>query len=160
MPISVCFVCLGNICRSPTAEAVFASLVAQSGLGDAFEIDSAGTAAYHSGEAADRRSREEALRHGVEITSVARQFRPTDFARFDYILAMDTANLRALRQLPGAREHDGHLGLFRAFDETAPTDASVPDPYYGGAGGFTEVFRQCERAASGLLSSIRGKHQL
>ncbi|MEC8424342.1 MAG: low molecular weight protein-tyrosine-phosphatase, partial [Myxococcota bacterium] len=92
--ISVCFVCLGNICRSPTAEGVFRERVDEAGLSDRIHIDSAGTGAYHAGEPADPRSRAEARRRGVELRSISRQFQPSDFQRFDYILAMDEANLR------------------------------------------------------------------
>jgi protein-tyrosine phosphatase len=96
----------------------------------------------------------------VDLPSISRQFRPGDFDRFEYVLAMDESNLRNLRRLPGAAAYGGTLGLFRAFDPTAPAGASVPDPYYGGPRGFAEVFEQCERAGAGLLQHIRDTHGL
>lgn len=158
MSVAVCFVCLGNICRSPTAEGVFQAQVDAAGLGEAIRVDSAGTAAYHAGEQADPRSRQEAARRGVDLTSISRQFLPVDFERFDFVLAMDATNLRNLRGLPGASAFDGALQLFRAFDPTAPADASVPDPYYGGPRGFADVYDQCARAGEGLLRHIRETH--
>ena len=160
MTIRVCFVCLGNICRSPTAEGVFLAKVEAAGLGDRIEVDSAGTGAYHAGEQADRRSRQEAIRRGIDLPSISRQFRPADYGRFDYVLAMDEDNLRNLQRLPGAQAFTGTLGLFRVYDPTAPAGASVPDPYYGGPQGFADVFDQCERAAAGLLEYIRDTHGL
>lgn len=156
--ISVCFVCLGNICRSPTAEGVFLELVRRAGLSDRVAVDSAGTAAYHVGELPDARSREHAAFRGLELVSRARQFQTTDFDRFDYVLAMDQQNYRdlvALRSM--ARNAEVHLGLFRDFDPTAPRGSSVPDPYYGGKSGFEEVLDQCERAAEGLLRVVRSR---
>lgn len=155
----VCFVCLGNICRSPTAEGVFRDLVEREGLASQIEIDSAGTAAYHIGKRADPRSRAHAAKRGFDLTSIARQFVGEDFERFDYVLAMDTQNLRDLRELLRRRgatrlEEGLHLGLFREFDATSEPGASVPDPYYGGESGFEEVLDQCLRASRGLLDAI------
>ena len=154
----VCFVCLGNICRSPTAEGVFLSLLRAEELLDAVVVDSAGTASYHSGSPADARSRSHALKRGYELPSLARQFVAADFDRFDFVLAMDAQNLRDLELL--RREHGGelahlHLGIFRDFDATARGGSSVPDPYYGGTAGFEEVIDQCERAARGLIEHLR-----
>jgi protein-tyrosine phosphatase len=155
----VCFVCLGNICRSPTAEGVFQELVNRAGLQTSFSIDSAGTAAYHSGELADARSRQEAEGRGVPIRSVARQFLSADFARFEYVIAMDRANLMELQRLPGARQFTGTLALFRAFDPGSDihnrAQSDVPDPYYGGVDGFATVFELCEASARGLLDHIQ-----
>ncbi len=151
---SVCFVCLGNICRSPTAEGVFLALIREEGLMTQIRVDSAGTAAYHTGERADRRSRQFAERRGYELPSVARQFVAEDFARFDYVLALDRENLRNLKALSQGIPFQGHLGLLRDFDPTAPKGSSVPDPYYGGDQGFEEVLNQCERACRGLLEHI------
>lgn len=154
--VAVCFVCLGNICRSPTAEGVFRRMVTVAGLGDVIDVDSAGTAAYHAGEQADRRSRAVAKRRGYELESIARQFVASDFDKFDYVLAMDETNLKNLEQLrETARTAGGRLCLLRDFDPTAPSPASVPDPYYGGDGGFDEVLDQCERACEGLLAHLR-----
>ena len=157
--VSVCFVCLGNICRSPTAEGVFRHLVREAGLEHQIRIDSAGTAGYHCGDPPDSRSRAAAERRGILVDGCARQFVHADFARFDYVLAMDRTNLKELELLrpPDGR---GHLGLLRSFDPSAPKDASVPDPYYGGASGFDEVLDQCVRACRGLLDHIRREHGL
>ncbi len=160
MKVRVCFVCLGNICRSPTAEGVFRHRVAEAGLQDAIVIDSAGTAAYHTGERADARSRQEAARRGVPLDSVARQFAPGDFRRFDYVLAMDRSNLRNLAAMGPARAYAGTLALFRRFDPASPAEAEVPDPYYGGPDGFADVFDLCDAAAVGLLAHIRATHGL
>lgn len=158
MPVSVCFVCLGNICRSPTAEGVFLHLVREAGLSDQISVESAGTSAYHIGELPDPRSREYAHRRGYRLESRARQFLAEDLKRFDYVLAMDSTNLRVIRSLivPGV-EVRGHVSLFRDFDATAGSGASVPDPYYGGGTGFEEVLDQCERAAHGLLAVLRAE---
>lgn len=156
--INVCFVCLGNICRSPTAEGVFRALVSQAGLEDTIQVESAGTAAYHIGELPDPRSREHAARRGLRLESRARQFQAKDFERFHYVLAMDQQNYRdlvALRSL--ARSDSVHLALFRDFDRSSPRASSVPDPYYGGSEGFEEVLDQCERAAAGLLAAIQNR---
>jgi protein-tyrosine phosphatase len=152
MPPSVLFVCLGNICRSPTAEGVFRDRAARQGL--AVVIDSAGTAAYHTGELPDPRTRKAALARGVELTHRARQVAPSDFERFDWLLAMDRQNHEdLLARAP--REHRAKVRLFRSFDPTAPASAEVPDPYYGGPSGFEEVLDQCERAADGLVEFLR-----
>jgi protein-tyrosine phosphatase len=154
--IRICFVCLGNICRSPTAEAVFRSVVERAGASERFEIDSAGTAAYHVGKKADGRSREHGSRRGYELTSVARAFSSHDFEKFDYVLAMDRQNLADLKALPGAADFRGHLALFREFDAGSGPSAEVPDPYYGGENGFEEVLDICERAARGLFRHASG----
>lgn len=151
--VRICFVCLGNICRSPTAHGVVLRHVIERGLAAEVELDSAGTGAYHVGQRPDRRSIEAAARRGVELPGVARQFVASDFERFDYVLAMDDANLADLRRLLGQRDHSG-LRLFRSFDPTAPVGASVADPYFGGEQGFEEVLDQCERAAQGLLQVV------
>ena len=158
--ISVCFVCLGNICRSPTAEAVFSKMVKDAGLEGEFHIDSAGTAGYHAGELADSRSRAAAERHGYQILSRARQFERGDFDTFDCICAMDEENLRELHRLSPTLEAKSKLFLLRRFDETAPKRAIVPDPYYGGERGFDEVIEICERACRGLLTHLTTKREV
>jgi len=151
----ICFVCLGNICRSPTAEGVMQVLIDDAGLADQITIDSAGTGDYHCGEEADPRTRAAAARRGIELTHLARQFTRADLARYDLVLAMDRANLNILRRLIGERATP-ELRLLRSFDPTAPVDAEVPDPYYaGGERGFEEVLEQCERACAGLLAHAR-----
>lgn len=158
--VHVCFVCLGNICRSPTAEGIFLHLVREAGLHDSITVASAGTAGYHIGEPPDRRAREAARRRGVELPSRAAQFQVRDFSRFEYVLAMDGDNYRDLVRLTGDEEHRSRVHLLRSFDPAAPKGAEVPDPYYGGPQGFDEVFDLCEAACRGLLAHIRREHQL
>lgn len=158
--LRLCFVCLGNICRSPTAEGVMQHLVDAEGLGDHVELDSAGTGAWHAGERADARARATAAGRGLELTSIARQFEPEDFARFDYVVAMDEQNLRELERLAASDDDRAKLHLFRSFDPASPPGAAVPDPYYGGDQGFEEVFDICEAACRGLLAHLRREHGL
>lgn len=149
----VCFVCLGNICRSPTAEAVFTRMVRDAGLTDRVTIDSAGTGDWHVGELADPRTRAAAAKRGLELTHRARQFTPADFGRFDLIVVMDADNLRNVRRLAAQTAAD--VRLLRSFDPAAPDAAAVPDPYSGGADGFEAVLDLCERACAGLLEHVR-----
>ena len=157
---SICFVCLGNICRSPTAEGVFTKLVADAGLRDRIRIDSAGTGAWHKGELADKRARQEASRRGVELDSVARQFVTADFDEHDLIIAMDRENLAALEQLARSSADRAKIKLFRSFDPLSPDNAEIPDPYYGGLDGFERVFDLCEAAGRGLLVHVRASFRL
>ena len=160
MSIRVCFVCLGNICRSPTADGVMVQLVEHAGLSDQILVDSAGTSAHHVGEGADRRSAAVARGRGYALTSRSRQFVPSDWQRFDYVLAMDRSNLRNLQRLPGAHRFEGTLALFRDFDPGSPPGSDTPDPYYGGPDGFDHVLDICERGCQGLLDQIRSEHGL
>jgi len=155
--VRLLFVCLGNICRSPTAEGVMAKIILDRGWQDQVAIDSAGTAACHVGERADERSRSAALRRGVELLSRARQVAPEDYDRFDYLVAMDRSNLAVLERRAPARAR-AEIVLLRSFDATAPEGAEVPDPYYGGADGFEDVLDICERACLGLATHIERKH--
>jgi protein-tyrosine phosphatase len=159
--VRLSFVCLGNICRSPTAEAVMRHLVKQAGLGDRVFIDSAGTGDWHVGEPRDRRSSEVGRRRGIPLSGRARQFVPADFARFEYVLAMDRQNLTNLQRLapdPTARDK---VRLLRSFDPTViDGDDEVPDPYFGGTEGFDQVFDICLRACGGLLDHLRQTHAL
>lgn len=148
----VLFVCLGNICRSPTAEGVFRHLVGQAGLAHQFVIDSAGTGAYHAGEPPDQRMRKAASAAGFELEGQARQVLAEDFEHFDHILAMDHQNLADLKRIQPA-EGKAHLRLFRELDPDAP-GADVPDPYYGGPRGFDEVVRIVERTSRVLLAEL------
>ncbi|HEX4421237.1 MAG TPA: low molecular weight protein-tyrosine-phosphatase [Kofleriaceae bacterium] len=150
----ICFVCLGNICRSPTAHGVMERLVEDAGLAGRIAIDSAGTGAYHVGELPDERSRAAARRRGVELTHRARQFVGADFERFDLVIAMDGQNLRNLQRLAAGRTAPA-IALLRSFDATAEPGAEVPDPWAGGAAGFEAVLDQCERACAGLLAQVR-----
>ena len=150
----VLFVCMGNICRSPTAEGVFARMLRERAPGLAVEVDSAGTHDYHVGEPPDRRAIAAAARRGVDISALrARRVEPEDFARFDLILAMDEDNRSALlRQSPASFHRRIRLLMEFAADEAGMLD--VPDPYYGGAVGFERVLDLVERAAEGLLAEI------
>jgi len=155
--IRVLFVCLGNICRSPTAEGVFRELVRREGLADAIATDSCGTSGWHIGEPPDERATEEARRRGIDITDLrGRRVAASDFETFDYILAMDDDNLGKLTALAP----DALRGKVRLFLDFAP-DAGrhdVPDPYYGGPDGFANVFDLIETASRGLLADIRDVH--
>jgi len=158
--IRVCFVCLGNICRSPTAEGVFRHLVERSGHSERFEIDSAGTAAYHAGESPDRRSSATARERGVTLGGRARQFVQADFERFDHVLAMDRANRNALMDLAPDATAGAKVRLLRSHDRDSNPEAEVPDPYYGGPRGFDEVFDICTAACQGLLDELLENHRV
>jgi protein-tyrosine phosphatase len=158
--LKLCFVCLGNICRSPIGEGVMRHLVASAGLGDRVEVHSAGTAGYHVGEPPDSRACAAARRCGVEVNGRGRQFKRGDFARFDYVLAMDRANFEDLSALAPDAESRAKLHLLRSFDPESPAFASVPDPYYGDDADFDEVVRICRAACTALLERLRREHQL
>lgn len=158
--IRVCFVCLGNICRSPTAEGVFRHLVNEAKLASAFDIDSAGTAGYHSGEAPDSRARAAGKRAGVVVSGRARQFVAADLARFDYVIAMDSTNLADLTRLARSDDASSKIRLLRSFDPAAPVGAPIPDPYYGDDSGFDEVLELCRVACRHLLQEIRAERGL
>jgi len=150
---SVLFVCMGNICRSPTAEGVFRHFVEQEGMTGSVEIDSAGTHAYHLNEPADRRASSAAERRGYSLAGIrARRVDTTDFERFDYILAMDRDNLELLKEQGGV-EHENKIRLFLEFAIGAEDE--VPDPYYGGAAGFERVLDLVEDASRGLLETLK-----
>lgn len=147
MPTRLLFVCMGNICRSPTAEAVMRHLVDERGLAGEFELDSAGTGAWHTGSAPDRRATAAAHRRGIVLAGAARQVSVEDFERFDLLLAMDEDNLDGLRQLAPP----GSLPKLRML-----ADVDVPDPYYGGPNGFENVLDIVERACAELLDELVG----
>lgn len=157
--IRILFVCLGNICRSPLAEGVFAEKVRLAGLADRFEIDSAGTGSWHAGEPADRRMRETARGHGVALTSRARQFGYADFETFDHILVMDRSNLHDVLFLDRKERFSDRVQLFRQYDPD-PEDYQVPDPYYGGDAGFERVYAIVDRTCDALLSALRAHYAL
>jgi protein-tyrosine phosphatase len=154
----VVFVCLGNICRSPTAEGIFRHLVDEAGLSDAIEIDSAGTSAHHVGESPDRRATAEAKRRGVRLFGASRQFIRADFEDFDHVIAMDASNRRNMLRLASTDEEVGKLTMFRDWDPVSADGSEVPDPYYGGDEGFAQVFDICMAASRGLLAHLRQTH--
>ncbi len=151
----VLFVCLGNICRSPTAEAVMRRRLQQAGLADRIELDSAGTGDWHVGKAPDSRTQQAAGRRGYDLSSLrGRQVSVGDFARFDLILAMDIANLRDLQRMRPANTR-AELDLYLRRFELAEDE--VPDPYYGGSEGFEHVLDLLERASDALLIELKGR---
>ncbi len=156
--ISVLFVCMGNICRSPTAEGVFRHLVQQQGHDDWIMTDSAGTHAYHIDEQPDRRSQQVAMTRGINLSDLrARKAVVNDFHEFDYILAMDNENYQLLNQMcPDGLE--SKLSLFLDFSQEY-SETHVPDPYYGGDQGFEHVFELVESASRGLLEDILKRHR-
>jgi len=149
---SVLFVCLGNICRSPLAEGVFRSMVSTGELDDHFAIDSAGTGGWHVGSAPDPRSTQVAAAHGIALTGSARRIEQADLDRFDVILAMDRENLRHLERMAATGAH-AHIHLLREFDSQGEGD-EVPDPYYGGADGFEDVYQMVHRSCAALLEEL------
>jgi protein-tyrosine phosphatase len=159
--VALLFVCMGNICRSPTAEGVMRGLVREQGLEDAVEIDSAGTGGWHLGDPPDARATAAARARGVVLEGAARQVRPADFDDYDLILAADRTNLRELRAFApaGAR---ARLHLLRESDPDADGrgDLDVPDPYYGGPEGFEDVLDLVEAACRGLLDELRAAGRL
>lgn len=156
--VRVLFVCLGNICRSPTAEGVFRALVESEGLAGQIEIDSAGTHAYHVGEGPDPRSQEAAARRGIDLSPLrGRRATRTDFKEFDYVLAMDQENYAHLAQLAPA-QFEPRVRLLMEYAPERPEN-EVPDPYFGGEGGFDRVLDMIEDAARGLLADIRRQHK-
>ena len=154
---SVLFVCLGNICRSPLAEGIFAALARDRGVEGRFHVDSAGTAGYHSGEPPDPRSTAVAAAHGVRLPGHARRVTPRDLERFDVVVAMDRSNQRSLERLrQRSGRNRGNLAdivMMRDYDPEA-RGADVPDPYYGGSDGFERVYRILERSCRGLLDEL------
>lgn len=156
-PTKILFVCVGNIVRSPLAENLFRHLANQAGVDQKYQVDSAGTSAWHIGEPPDRRMRRVAASHGFNYNGRARQVTPQDFDDFDLIIAMDPSNLKSLRALAKKSEHLEKIHLLRSFDPEGDDNAIVPDPYYGGIEDFHEVYRIVEQAAKGLLDSLEAE---
>jgi protein-tyrosine phosphatase len=147
---------MGNICRSPTAEGVMRGLLREQGLEDAVLVDSAGTGAWHIGDAPDGRATAAAAARGVVLEGAARQVRRADFADFDLILAADRRNLRDLEAFAPPEPH-AEVRLLREFDARSDGDLDVPDPYYGGDDGFEHVLDLVEAACRGLLAQLRAE---
>ena len=135
-------------------------LVSEAGLASRIQVDSAGTGGWHVGEPRDRRSSEVGQRRGIPLTGRARQFMAADFARYDYVVAMDGENLAALLELAPDEAAEKKVRLLRSFDPESPAGSDVPDPYYGGPQGFDRVFDICEASCRGLLAEIRSVHQM
>jgi protein-tyrosine phosphatase len=157
--IKILFVCMGNLCRSPTAEGVFRHYVTEARLGTEILIDSAGTHVSHNGDPADVRAQRFASQRGYDLSKLrTRQLKQEDFARFDYLLAMDNNNLEAMTRASPA-QHAGKLSLLMTYSARGEA-IGVPDPYYGGAQGFERVLDMVEDAAQGFLRHIRTQHGL
>ncbi|MFH9401658.1 low molecular weight protein-tyrosine-phosphatase [Streptomyces sp. NPDC017638] len=155
MTYRVCFVCTGNICRSPMAESVFRARVAEAGLEDLVAVDSAGTGGWHEGEPADPRTVSVLEEHGYDSAHRARRFLPSWFARLDLVIALDASHLRDLRRLAPTEEDARKIRLLRSYDPGAGRDLDVPDPYYGGRDGFEECLEMVEAASTGLLAAVQ-----
>jgi len=155
--VRLLFVCLGNICRSPTAEGVMRSLVEHEGLAGRIHVESAGTGSWHVGSSPDERAGAAALGRGVVLEGHARQVRAEDFEHFDLLLAMDRSNLEDLERMAPDGDTRAKVRLLREFDPASRSDGGldVPDPYYGASGGFEEVLDLVEAACAGLLEEIR-----
>ena len=154
MPVGVLFVYTGNICRSPTAEGVFAQKVAEAGLTKEIIVDSAGTHGYHTGEAPDDRAIEAARKRGYDLSKqVARRVREADFQKFDVIIAMDRGHMRDLTAMAPGDTYE-RISLFMSYAAGAKTQ-DVPDPYYGGDRGFEDVLDMIEAGSAGLLQAIQ-----
>jgi protein-tyrosine phosphatase len=150
----ICFVCLGNIVRSPLAENLFRHLTEEREIAGEYEVDSAGTSAFHVGEVPDGRMRSVARERGLFYSGKARQFTKTDFDNFDLILAMDRKNKEVLSSLAVSEQQRQKIRLLREFDPRADGELDVPDPYYGGIDGFHSVYDLVERSTLGLLEDL------
>lgn len=156
--VKVLFVCMGNICRSPSAEAVMRAYVEREGLSDKIYIDSAGTISYHAGEPADARMQRHAVNRDYMLTSISRQLTSTDFNDFDYVIGMDDDNMHNMQSFLPKAELSGKMSLMTDYCAN-PNPGHVPDPYYGGHDGFEQVLDLLEDACGGLLKHIRNEHQ-
>jgi protein-tyrosine phosphatase len=154
--MKICFVCQGNIIRSPLAENIFRDLVQKGGLGSKYYLESSGTSAFHVGDPPDSRMRQVASQRGFEYTGQARQFQREDLDRFDLIIAMDKANLRYLSSRAQTREQGDKIRLMREYDHLTSADLDVPDPYYGGPEGFERTFDIILRSCRGLFEDLEG----
>jgi protein-tyrosine phosphatase len=156
----ILFVCMGNICRSPTAEGVMRRLLDEEGLADRVMVESAGTGGWHVGEPPDERATLAARRRGIALAGAARQVRAADFRDFDLLIAMDRSNLRELLAVAPDEEAAEKVRLLREFDPASSGDLDVPDPYYGGDRGFETVLDLVEAACRGLLDELRSAERV
>lgn len=156
--ISLLFVCLGNICRSPAAEGIMRRIVEREGLEDVITIDSAGIGGWHAGQLPDRRMRSHGAAHGYDFCSRARQFAPADFGRFDIIVAMDDENRADLMAMARTEEERRRIVMMAGFLRHHPGYTTVPDPYYGGDSGFELVIELLEDACEGLLEHLKERY--
>jgi protein-tyrosine phosphatase len=155
MTYRVCFVCTGNICRSPMAESVFRARLQEAGLDGLVEVDSAGTGGWHECDGADPRTVTVLADNGYDSEHTARQFQASWFSRLDLVIALDAGHLKALRRLAPSEEDAQKVRLLRSYDPAAGADLDVPDPYYGGMDGFEECLEMVEAASDGLLAAVR-----
>ena len=153
MKKSVLFVCLGNICRSPSGEAVLKAKLEDAGLENEVFVDSAGTSGYHEGDHADERMQSHAVKRGFNLSSISRKVRPADYDRFDYIIAMDSSNYQNLINKAYTPEHKQKISLMTDFSQLHSGD--VPDPYYGGSQGFETVLDILEDSVDGLIKELQ-----
>ena len=156
-PFEICFVCLGNICRSPLAEGVFQALINEEGLENQIIIHSAGTGNWHVGAAPDARMQATARNKGIQLTSRGQQIQVGDIRRYDLILAMDRSNLEAIEYLCSLETAAKKLRLFRSFDPEVDGNLDVPDPYYGRDHGFEHVFQIVHRTCPPILEYVKSQ---
>ncbi len=156
--LKVLFVCMGNICRSPSAEAVFQAYVENAGLSDKIYIDSAGTIGYHAGNPADARMKRHAIQRNYKLTSISRQLKTSDFEEFDYVVGMDEDNMHNMKSFMPSPNSEEKTSLMSDYCSNN-NPGYVPDPYYGGSEGFEQVLDLLEDACNGLLNHIRNEHK-
>ena len=156
--MKICFVCQGNIIRSPLAENMFRALAEKQGLTGKYHLSSAGTSAYHVGEAPDRRMRQVAAEHGFEYTGKAKQFWREDLEEYDLIIVMDKDNRRIIKSMAHDDIQLKKIRMMREFDPEGSGDLDVPDPYYGGVEGFKVTYQIVKRSCEGLLEYLESGH--